>query len=356
MKILLISDLYPLEADLTIPSVLEDFSLSMKNLGNYIEIIRPNFLINTLIRKHKIIKSGTYEKNNIKIHNRNFFFPFLFENINFLKEKFDIIISHLPSGHIYADLINKQLKLPRISIVHQSDYTVLNDFKYAFYFKNKLKKALKNSNLIGARNNFLSEKLNADFILPSFIKKNFIVKEKKLNDINKLKIITLSKLIKRKNIDLVIKALFEVDFDFEYNIYGEGKERKNLENLIKKFHLDEKIKIHPHINHNEIYKKLDEHDIFILPSVNESFGIAYLEAMARGLITIATKKTGIDGIIKTNKNGFLINPKKEEIKDTLHWINISNKEELIKNTLINIQNYEEEKIMTKYFNNIKKIL
>ena len=72
MKILLISDLYPLETDLTIPSVLEDFSLSMKKFGAEIEVIRSNFLPNTLIRKHKILKSGTYNRNGIKIHNRNF--------------------------------------------------------------------------------------------------------------------------------------------------------------------------------------------------------------------------------------------------------------------------------------------
>ena len=241
MNILFVTDLYPINNDKTIPSVVEDFALAFSDLGHYVEIIRPNFLLNTFLRKHKIIKNGVFKRNKITIHNKNFILPFLNSNISFLDKKFDLIISRMPSGHIYTDLINKKLNLPHISIVHQSDFFVLNNIKYSFYFKNKLKNALKNSTLIGARNKFLKEKLKADFTIPSFIEKENIIQNKSTG--SKLKIITLSKLIKRKNIDLVIKALSLIDFDFEYEIYGDGKEKKNLEKLIKKLNLQEKIKL-----------------------------------------------------------------------------------------------------------------
>lgn len=358
MNILLISDLYPLKSDSSIPSVLEDFSLALKEIEDIsIEVIRPNFLLNTFLRGHKISKTGIYLRNNIKIYNRNFFLPFIFDNFK-LKNKYDIIISHMPSGHIYADLINKKLKLPRISILHYSDYRVLKEFKYSLYFRNRLKKALKNSTLLSARSEFLKKELNADFILPSFVEKESI-KEKKSFNQNKLKIITLSKLIKRKNLNLVIKALSEIDFDFEYKIYGKGIEYKNLSNLIKKLNLQDKIKILPYISHDLIFKKLDENDIFILPSIKETFGLAYLEALSRGLITIGIKNEGIDGIIKNNKNGFLINPNIEDIKEILLKIQNFSKEEkekISQNALKSMKNYEKEKIITKYVETIKKIL
>ena len=357
MKILLISDLYPLKSDSTLPSVLEDFSLALKEKNILVEIVRPNFLFNTFIRGHKIFKSGVYLQKGIKIYNKNFLIPFLFNNLN-LENDFDIIISHMPLGHIYADLINKKLNLPRISVLHYSDFRVLKEFKYSIYFKNKLKKALKNSTLIGARSEFLKRELKVDFILPSFIEKENI-KEKKSFNSKKLKIITLSKLIKRKNLNLVIKALADVDFDFEYEIYGKGTEEKNLNKLIKKLNLQNKIKIMPHINHNLIYEKLDENDVFILPSIKETFGLSYLEAMSRGLITIGIKNEGIDGIIKNNENGFLINPNIKEIKEILSKINnfsLEKKEKISQNTLKSIKNYEKEKIITKYVETIKKIL
>lgn len=355
MRILFVTDLYPIIDDKTIPKVIEDFAISFKKRGNDVFVIRPNFLLNSYLRGHKFVPECEITRNEIRIYNKNFFLPFLDSNIDFLNENFDLIISHMPSGHIYADLINKKLKLPHISIVHQSDYHVLNDFKYAFYFKNRLKKALKNSTLIGARNKFLAEKLNADFILPSFINEEKIIQNKEFKT-DKLKLITLSRLIKRKNIDIVINALSKVDFEFEYSIFGQGKEQKCLENLIKKYNLQDKIKIYPHIEHDKIFDELDKNNVFILPSINETFGVSYLEAMSRGLITIGTIGTGIDGIVENNKNGYLVNPKAEEIKEILKKINSQNNDEIIRSTLLNIKKYTENEIMNKYDEIIKKIL
>jgi len=355
MKILFITDLYPIIEDKTIPKIVEDFALAFKKRGNDIFVIRPNFLLNSFLRKHKYLPECETTRNNIRIYNKNFILPFLDSNIDYLNEKFDLIISHMPSGHIYADLINEKLKLPHISIVHQSDYHILSDFKYSIYFKNRLKKALKNSTLIGARNNFLAQKLGADFVLPSFVDVEKIVQNKEFKR-DKLRIITLSKLIKRKNIDLVISSLSKVDFDFEYSIYGEGSERTYLEKLIKKYNLQNKIKIYPHIEHNKIWDELDKNNVFILPSVNETFGISYLEAMSRGLITIGTIGTGIDGVIKNSENGYLIEPKVSAIKEILEKINNQNNDEIIKNSLLNIKNYTENEIMNKYNKIIQKIL
>ncbi|MBQ8636187.1 glycosyltransferase family 4 protein [bacterium] len=355
MRILLVTDLYPIIEDKTIPKIIEDFAISFKNLGHSVFVIRANFLLNSYLRGHKFVPECEITRNDIPIYNKNFILPFLNDDISYLNEKYDLIISHLPSGHIYADLINKKLKLPHISILHQSDYTVLFDFKYSFYFKKRLERAIKNSDLIGARNKILAQKLNANFILPSFIEENRIVQNKEFKT-DKLRIITLSKLIKRKNIHLVIQALADVDFDFEYSIFGEGKEKKRLEKLIKKYNLQNKIKIYPYIAHGEIWDELDKNNIFILPSNDETFGISYLEAMARGLIVIGTVGTGIDGVIENNENGYLIFPKIEEIKNILEKINSGNNDEIIKKSLLNVQKYTKDKIMNKYDEIIKKIL
>ena len=357
MKILIISDLYPLASDRSIPSVVEDFALGLKEKVDKIEVIRPNFLVNTILRKHKIVKSGTYLKNEIKIYNRNFILPFIFENKKFIEnfKDFDCIISHMPSGHIYSDLINKILNLPHISIVHQSDLVLLENIKYRFYFKRRLKNALKNSTLIGARNCVLARKFSADFILPSFVEKKNIV-SKKIFKNDKLRLITLSKLIKRKNIDLVIKALKQVDFDFEYNIFGQGKEKKYLQNLINKYNLGDKIKINDYIEHDKIYEKLDESDVFVLISRDETFGISYFEALSRGLIVLASKNTGIDGFIEDNLNGFLVEPDVANVVKALNKIKNCAKDKISKNAISFIENFEKEKIITKYFENIKKIL
>ncbi|MBR2068741.1 MAG: glycosyltransferase [Candidatus Gastranaerophilales bacterium] len=343
-RILLITDLYPIKDEPDIPLAIENFALALMEFGLKITVIRPNFLINTIIRKHKIYQQGEYERKGIKIFNRNFFLPFIFNNF-YPDDKYDLIISHMPSGHIYADLLNKKLNLPRISVVHQSDYRVLYDRKYSFYFKNRLINALNNSDIIGARNSNLKNKLNLDFTLPSFVDKEDIIKTKEPN--YKLKLITISRLIKRKNIDMVINALKDLKRDFEYEIYGIGPEKRYLEKLINKYELQDKIKLKGRINHHVINHKLDKSDIFILPSKDETFGLCYIEAMARGLITIAKKSESMDDIITNNFNGFLVN-NSFDIKNILENIDYENMSEIMKNTIENIKNYEKEKIISKY--------
>ena len=105
-------------------------------------------------------------------------------------------------------------------------------------------------------------------------------------------------------------------FNFEHNIYGEGIKKNKLQKLIAKFNLQKKIKINPYILHSEIYSVLDKNDVFILPSIKETLGVAYIEAMARGLVIAGCKNTSIDGIIKDENNGFLTEPSVKSI--TIH--------------------------------------
>ena len=62
-------------------------------------------------------------------------------------------------------------------------------------------------------------------------------------------------------------------------------------------------------NHHEVYKQLSQADIFILPSYREAFGIAYVEAMSCGLLTVGVKGQGAEAFIEHGKTGLLVSPK-----------------------------------------------
>ena len=49
-------------------------------------------------------------------------------------------------------------------------------------------------------------------------------------------------------------------------------------------------------------------DIFIMPSINETFGLVYVEAMSQGLPIVYTRGTGIDGYFKEGLVGAAVNP------------------------------------------------
>jgi len=126
-----------------------------------------------------------------------------------------------------------------------------------------------------------------------------------------LKLITVSRLLKLKNIDLVIKSLSTYEGDFIFDIYGEGPEKEDLSLLIEKMKLDEKVKIKGFIPNEDLPNIFQDYHLFVMPSFPETLGRVYFEAMASGLPVVATKNTGIDGLIIDGKEGFLLNPTNE---------------------------------------------
>ena len=167
-----------------------------------------------------------------------------------------------------------------------------------------------------------------------------------------IKVLTCAHFKKRKNIDKVIKACKGLEC-FELTVIGDGKERKKLEKI------DKNAIFTGRLPHDEVLAKMRNSDIFVLPSVGETFGMVYLEAMASGCITVCTKGDGIDGIIKDRENGFLTEPNPESIKETLLNIKNLTKEELnslYTNSFNTIQHYTSTLCAERYLQQILKIM
>ena len=84
---------------------------------------------------------------------------------------------------------------------------------------------------------------------------------------------------------------------------GDGPEREPAELLCKKLGIEDKVIFFG--NSNEIDKILCFSDLFLLPSISESFGLAALEAMAFGVPVISTNAGGIPEVNKHGYSGFL---------------------------------------------------
>jgi glycosyltransferase involved in cell wall biosynthesis len=96
----------------------------------------------------------------------------------------------------------------------------------------------------------------------------------------------------QKGFDRLINALpfFKSSYDWKLTILGDGSERKNLEALIEKHKLQDKVTLHgftktpwPHIG---------EADCFLLPSRFEGLPNVALESLAVGTPVIATTSAG----------------------------------------------------------------
>ena len=114
------------------------------------------------------------------------------------------------------------------------------------------------------------------------------------------------RMVNKKGFHIVLNAfkkLTKTDINATLVIGGEGPELTNLKRLCEELELGEHVKFVGWKKDVESFLK--SIDIFVLPSLDEPFGIAVLEAMAMGKPIISTKSQGPREILN-NKNAYLV--------------------------------------------------
>lgn len=127
-----------------------------------------------------------------------------------------------------------------------------------------------------------------------------------------LRFISVSNLHEGKGIDIALQALAKArDLgleDFSYTIVGEGEQREALTALVADLRLQDRVRFAGACAHSKVYELLREADIFLLPSYREAFGVAYLEAMAAGLLAVGVEGQGPAAFIRDGETGCLVPP------------------------------------------------
>ena len=107
-----------------------------------------------------------------------------------------------------------------------------------------------------------------------------------------LRILFLGQLIRGKGADLMLKTLAGLEIPFECTIAGDGNDRKMLENLRDKYHLQGKVHFTGFVSDPEMLWK--NCDLFFFPiRWQEPFGLVGLEAMAHGVPVMAFDLGGV---------------------------------------------------------------
>jgi len=133
--------------------------------------------------------------------------------------------------------------------------------------------------------------------------------KKQHNLTDKIVLLSVGRLVKRKGFDKVIEAMPEVLKQVPnliYIIIGQGSEIKNSE-------LEKQVIIINQATDRERDNWYNASDIFIMPSRNiagdfEGFGIVYLEANLAGKPVIAGRSGGVGDAVVDNLNGLLVDP------------------------------------------------
>jgi len=117
--------------------------------------------------------------------------------------------------------------------------------------------------------------------------------------------ITVSRLAKAKNVDLLIKAANMEKFQLK--IVGIGRDAVYLKTLA-----GPTVTFLGNIPDDALSSELSGAKAFLFASVDEEFGIAPVEAMGSGVPVIAYASGGLKETVKTGKNGYLYDELTEE--------------------------------------------
>lgn len=142
--------------------------------------------------------------------------------------------------------------------------------------------------------------------IPDRFLENISVREDwKPNDV--FRVIYVGRLIRYKRIDATLRALDKAfpNGGYVFDIVGDGSEKENLVALSKQLGIEDKVVFHGRVDRDRVVDMMKRSDCFVMISENEVFGLVYLESMACGCVTVASKKGGVDGIIVDGNNGFL---------------------------------------------------
>ena len=127
---------------------------------------------------------------------------------------------------------------------------------------------------------------------------------------SKTRFLSIALLTKQKGLIYLLQAaklLLERNImSFELIIGGDGPERATLERLALSLRISGRCRFLGLLNPNQVRAWMQQGDVFVMPSLHESFGIALAEAMACGKPVIATRCGGPEFVV-TPDTGVLVN-------------------------------------------------
>tara|TARA_B100001057_G_scaffold500981_1_gene619460 strand:- start:28588 stop:29700 length:1113 start_codon:yes stop_codon:yes gene_type:complete len=286
-------------------------------ISNYIstKIKCINFHLITF-EKTNLLKKNLNKKIKIILPNSNFFV--LSRRIKFIICMYELFFKCLNNpkacifsfqGNFYALVI--AIILRRKIIVRSN---ISPEYWSKNYFKKKIFKfLLSKSNLIIVNSIDFNKRFKKIFNLKPVTIHNPIYKEKNLNVIknnffkkNTINLINIGRLVKQKNQSEIIEALSTINNvkNFRLLILGNGPEKNNLMNLIRKKHMNSCVKIISSQNNKNYYLK--KSDIFVLSSLYEGFPNVLLEAAINKKYIISSDcPTGPRELINAYKFGEL---------------------------------------------------
>lgn len=349
MNILLISTIYPLPTANSVGTkVCHFFALEWIKMGHNVKVVHyqavyPRFFywVAKLMHKFLIAKTGAviykerdkevlhYVMDGVPVTRIPLYKPKPHGRFSAkgVKSSIESILADNKANDFVPDVIVGHFVNPQFEVIDTLKRHYLNAKTALVYhlpaeiqmaknvYGGRLNSIMENINVLGFRSDPLRREFEKDlghkcrsFICYSGIPESYITQKNTHRFEGKVKdFIYVGLLIERKYPAQIVEALRRAypNNDFHINYVGDGQQSKVITKQIKQYGLANQVTLLGRIPRDEIKAKYDEAQCMIMISKGEAYGLVYLEAMARGCITIASRNEGFDGVIIDGENGFL---------------------------------------------------
>jgi len=121
-------------------------------------------------------------------------------------------------------------------------------------------------------------------------------------------ILCVAHLYRRKSVVSLVRAMRAMKSRAGLRIVGTGPELPTLETLVRELGLGDRVALLGHVAFESLASEYRNADVFCLPSLQEGFGIVFLEAMAAGLPVVACRAAAVPEVVPDGECGLLVPP------------------------------------------------
>ncbi len=257
----------------------------------------------------------------------------------------------ISSRMFITDKLNKHGPQNAVKIAEEHTYNVSDKYMAKYNKMNQINHLITVSKHMKKIYSDKITNINIKYIPNSL---DVMPKEQETSKLNKYNLIAIGRLEPEKSfMDLIelFKILKLKNKNYHLDLFGDGSERPQIEEKISEYNLSKYITLHGFQDRKTISNYLKKSSMYVMTSLEESFGIVLLEAMSFGVPCIAfDSAVGATEIINKS-NGFLI--KNRNIKDMAEKINeyilMKNKEEYFHAARKTAANYHIDVIKKEFF-------
>lgn len=217
--------------------------------------------------------------------------------------KYDILHCHfiIPDG-LVALLVSRRLRIPLVVTAHGSDVPGYNPDRFRLLHRlisPVWRSAVRAIDTIACPSRFLEELLltHEPAATTVTIPNGFNLDKFEATKERTRKILVVTRMLERKGVQDVLRAVAEESFDFEIHVVGTGPYLHALKDLAEQLKLS--VTFHGWLDNNsdELKSLFETSAIFALPSHAENFPLVLLEAMAAGMAIVTTDQTGCREVV-----------------------------------------------------------